>query len=223
MKKYFEILRICPLFNDVSDQNLSAMLSCLNAKVSFYKKKETVIAEGSPARYIGIALSGTLQLERTDYYGNRSLLTTIEPSEIFGESFACANAPQMPVNVTASEDCAVMLIDCKRIISSCTNACEFHNQMIFNLLKIVATKNIKLNQKAEIISKRTTREKLMSYLMIHAKKNASNSFTIPFDRQQLADYLEIDRSGLSAEISKLRDEGVIESKKNWFKIRKETL
>ncbi len=223
MKKYFDVLRKCPLFYNIKDENLDAMLGCLDAKIEFYRKKETIVSEGSPAKYIGIVLSGTVQPERTDYYGNRSILTNIEPSELFGESFACAETQQIPVDIIAAEDTEIMLIDCKKIISPCTNVCSFHNQLIFNLLKVVATKNILLNQKAEITAKRTTREKLLAYLFLHAKKNNSNSFTIPFDRQELADFLEVDRSGLSAEISKLRDEGILESKKNWFKIKKEEI
>lgn len=219
MKKYFEVLRKCPLFDNIKDENLVKMISCLGAKTDTYSKNETILAEGAPAKYIGIVLSGTAQLERTDYYGNRSIVTSLGPSELFGESFACAGSDKMPVAVIASQNCEVMLIDCHRIINSCSNACEFHNQMIFNLLKVVATKNIVLNQKAEIISKRTTREKLMTYLLLQAKINGSNSFTIPYDRQMLADYLEVDRSGLSAEISKLRSEGIIESERNKFKIK----
>ena len=164
MKKYFEILRKCPLFDDIKDENLTDMLICLDAKVSAYRKKETIIEEGEPAKYIGIVLSGTVQLERTDYYGNRSIITTIEPSELFGEAFSCANAKNIPVNAVAAKESVIMLIDCKKITCPCSNACLFHSQMIFNLLKIVATKNIMLNQKAEITSKRTTREKLMTYL-----------------------------------------------------------
>ncbi len=220
MKKYYELLSKCSLFDNIADENLGAMLGCLDVKVKSCAKNEFIFAESSPARYIGILLSGMAQIERTDYYGNRSILTHIEPSELFGESFACASATKIPIDVVASEDCEVMLIDCNKIVGTCSNACSFHQQMIYNLLKIVATKNILLNQKAEITSKRTTREKLMTYLSLHAKKNSSNSFTIPFDRQQLADYLEVDRSGLSAEISKLRREGVLECKKNIFRLLK---
>lgn len=216
MKKYFEILRCCPLFKDIDGENLLAMLNCFGARSVHYGKNETVIAEGDTAGYIGIVLSGGVQIERTDYYGNRSIAAHIEPSELFGESFACADVKEMPVCAVAAENSEILLIDCKRIISPCSNACTFHSQMIFNLLKIVATKNILLNQKAEIISKRTTREKLMAYLLLQAKKHGSRSFTIPYDRQALADYLEVDRSGLSAEIGKLRDEGIIESHRSEF-------
>ena len=111
-----------------------------------------------------------------------------------------------------------MLIDCNHILHTCSNNCGFHQQLIFNLMKDLAVKTLLFHQKIEITSKRTTREKLMTYLLIQAKRVNSNSFDIPFDRQELADYLEVERSGLSAEISKLRQEGILESHKNHFEL-----
>lgn len=218
MKEYFEILRKCSLFNQIEDENLIALLGCLGARVETFGKKYTIIAEGNPAKYIGIVLSGSAQIVRIDYFGNRSIVSGIEPSEIFGEAFACAEVTSVPVTVIANEPCEIMLIDCFRIMHSCSNSCSFHQQMIFNLMRNLATKNIMFHQKIEITSKRSTREKLMTYLMLYAKKVNSNSFDIPFDRQELADYLEVDRSGLSAEISKLRKEGIIESNRKHFKL-----
>lgn len=218
MKEYFEILRKCSLFNQIEDENLIALLGCLGARVETFGKKYTIIAEGNPAKYIGIVLSGSAQIVRIDYFGNRSIVSGIEPSEIFGEAFACAEVTSVPVTVIANEPCEIMLIDCFRIMHSCSNSCSFHQQMILNLMRNLATKNIMFHQKIEITSKRSTREKLMTYLMLYAKKVNSNSFDIPFDRQELADYLEVDRSGLSAEISKLRKEGIIESNRKHFKL-----
>lgn len=218
MKKYFKILRKCSLFNQIEDENLIALLSCLGAKVETYEKKETIIADGNPAKYIGIVLSGSAQIVRIDYYGNRSIVSHIEPSGMFAESFACAEVPSIPVTIVANEPCEIMLVDCYRIMHACSNSCGFHQQMIFNLMKELATKNIMFHQKIEITSKRSTREKLMTYLMLQAKKANSNSFDIPFDRQELADYLEVDRSGLSSEISKLCKEGVIKSSRKHFEL-----
>lgn len=218
MKKYFKILRKCPLFSQIEDENLIGMLYCLGAKVEQFDKKYTVIAEGNPAKYVGIVLSGSVQIERTDYFGNRSILSVAEPSEIFGEAFACAEIPETPISVVAGEPCEIMLIDCNRIMHSCEKSCDFHRQLIFNMMKILAVKNIMFHQKIEITSKRSTKEKLMTYLTLYAKKAGGNSFEIPFDRQELADYLEVDRSGLSAEISKLKRQGIIESHKRHFKL-----
>ncbi|MBQ9993082.1 MAG: Crp/Fnr family transcriptional regulator [Clostridia bacterium] len=218
MKKYFEMLRKCSLFDDVASENLMLMLDCLGAKVVEFEKKYTIIAEGHPARYIGIMLSGSAQVVQVDYYGNRSILSSVQASEVFGEAFACAEMKSIPVTIIANEQCEVMFIDCEKVLHTCKNNCGFHQQLIYNLMKELAVKNIKFHQKIEVTSKRSTRDKLMTYLMLCAKQSGSSSFDIPFDRQALADYLEVDRSGLSAEISKLRREGVIACSKNHFEL-----
>lgn len=218
MKEFFPVLAACPLFDGIHSADLSAMLDCLGAWVSTYRKNQVIFQEGDPANHVGIVLSGAVQIVRQDYYGNCSIVARLQPSELFGESFACAGVPALPVSVAAVEDSRVMLIDCRRITLSCTSACSFHSRIIFNLLKVVATKNLIFNQKIEIISRRTTREKLMAYLMLQAKQNGSNSFTIPYDRQSLADYLGVDRSAMAAEISKLRKDGVIDCRKSHFEL-----
>lgn len=216
MKKYLEILQRCILFDSISEENLLNMLRCIGAKVQQYKKNQTIIMEGQKATHIGIVLSGEVQIMHMDYYGNRSLVTEIYPSQLFGESFVCAEVKSIPISAIASDNSDIILIDGKRIMQSCCNACEFHNQVIFNLLKVIAIKNLIFHQKIDITSKRTTREKLMTYLLQQAKTKNSSSFTIPYDRQELADYLEVDRSGLSSEISKLRAEGILKCKRSQF-------
>lgn len=219
MKAYGKILRRCPLFRDIDDENMIPMLSCLGAEKRSYRKNEVIFSEGSRAEKFGILLSGEAQIVRVDYYGNRSLVGRACQAELVGEAFACAEVESMPVDVVASEDCEVLLVDVKRVTQTCCNACDFHNRIIYNLMKIVAAKNLMFHRKLEIISGRTTRDKLMNYLLFEAKRAGSDSFEIPFDRQELADYLEVDRSGLSAEISKLRREGVLESEKNRFVLK----
>ena len=218
MKKYLEILRKCPLFHQIEDENLIRMLGCLGAKVETFDKKYTIFAEGSPAKYIGIVLSGSAQIIQVDYYGNRSILSGIGPAELFAEAFACAEVNSLPVSVIADDPCEVMFIDCRHILHTCANGCGFHQQLIYNLMKDLASKTISFHQRIEITSKRSTREKLMTYLMLQAKKANSNSFDIPFDRQELADYLEVERSGLSAEIGKMKKEGIFENQKNHFEL-----
>jgi len=218
MNEYFPVLSKCSLFDDIGPQDLSAVLACLGARISDYRKNQIIFQEGDPAKYVGIVLSGAAQIIQEDYYGNRSILARVEPSELFGESFACAGISALPISVTASENCQVMLIDCRRITISCSSACSFHNKMIFNLLRVVATKNLLFHQKLQITSHRTTREKLMAYLLAQAKQADSRSFTIPYDRQALADYLGVDRSAMAAEISKLRRDGVISCEKSRFEL-----
>ena len=218
LKKYLEILKKCPLFDGIEEQSLLRMLDCLGARVDVFDKKYTVFTEGTAAKYIGIVLSGSVQTVLVDYYGNRSIVEESRSGELFAEEFACAEADAMPVSVVASEVSEIMLIDCSHILHTCQNNCGFHQRLIFNLMRGLAKKSMSFHRRIEITSKRTTREKLLTYLSLCAKSAKSTVFEIPFDRQELADYLEVERSGLSAEISKLRAEGIIENKKNVFKL-----
>ena len=218
MKKYFEILKKCPLFFDIREEELLRMLHCLGAEVEKFEKKDTIFAEGIEAREIGVMLSGAAESVSYDYYGNRSIINQINSSDLFGEAFACAEAKALPVSIETVERSEVMLINCSHILHTCSNNCAFHQQMIYNLMKDLAKKTILFHKRIEVTSKRTTRDKLLAYLDIMAKEKNSRSFDIPFDRQELADYLEVERSGLSAEISKLRKEGILESNKKHFKL-----
>lgn len=216
MKDYHPILEKCALFDGIRMEDLSAMMGCIGGRRVHFAKGQPIFREGDPALYVGMVLSGAVRLVREDYYGNRSIVAHLGPSELFGETYACAGISALPVSVVADEDSEVLLMDCRRITVTCSSACAFHSRIIYNLLRLVAVKNLVYDQKIQITSKRSTREKLMAYLLNQAKLQGSNSFLIPYDRQELADYLEVDRSGLSAEISKLRKERILESEKNRF-------
>ena len=216
LKKYLKILKKCPLFFDIEDENLTKMLSCLGAKVDFFDKKYTIFAEDRAAKYVGILLSGTAHVIRNDYYGNRNIISEIVAGQLFGEAFACADVKALPVSIIADEPCEVMLIDASHILHTCHNNCPFHQRMIYNLMRDLAEKTLAFHQKIEILSKPTTSEKLMAYLDLYSKKTGKTEFDIPFDRQELADFLDVDRSGLSVEIGKLKKRGIIEARKNHF-------
>lgn len=218
MKNLHPIMEKCPLFDGILMEDLGSMLGCIGGKQINAAKGEYIFYEGEPAVYVGMVLSGAVRMEREDYYGNRSIVAHIGPAELFGETYACADVAALPISIVADEDCAVLLMDCRRITRTCSHACAFHSRIIFNLLRLVAEKNLVYDQKIQVTSKRSTREKLMAYLLNQAKIQGSSTFRIPYDRQELADYLEVDRSGLSAEISKLRREGILLSEKNQFTI-----
>ena len=218
MKKYIPVLEKCSLFQQIAPEDLAALLGCLGAKVIERGKGEAIFMEGDPVTHVGILLSGSAQITKDDFYGNRSIVASIAPGQLFGETFACAGTPTLPVNVIAMEKSEIMLIDCRRITVSCSSACSFHNRIIFNLLHVMAAKNLMFQRKIDITSQRTTREKLMAYLLEQAKQQNSSRFIIPFDRQALADYLGVERSALSAEISKLKKDGIIETNKSFFEL-----
>ncbi len=220
MLEYIGILEKCPLFDGISAAEYPKMLSCLHAKTRNYRKNEVIFTEGEKVRYIGVVLHGSVQISRTDYFGNRSILATVETAELFGESFACAEVAAIPICAEAQTDTTVLLLEFQKLADTNAPVCGLHGKLIFNLLKITASKNLLLHQKLEITAKRTTKEKLMAYLLLQAKKADSRCFTVPFDRQALADYLEVDRSGLSVEIGKLRRAGVLKCSKNRFELLK---
>lgn len=216
MRENLPILRACPLFEGIREADLMGMLGCLGAVPMNVKKGQNVFSEGDQAVRVGIVLEGKLLLLREDYFGNRSIFGQVLPGQLFGETYAFSHAQSLPVTVSAEEDSRLLLLDSRRITTCCSNACEFHNRVIYNLLRLVADKNLLLHQKIQITSQRTTAEKLMAYLSHQAKLHNSPTFTIPYDRQALADYLEVDRSGLSTEIGKLKKQGILSCEKNRF-------
>ena len=220
MENITPILQTCPLFDGIRPEDLTGMMGCLGARHIRPGKGEILFREGDDTKFVGVVLSGSVYLLREDYYGSRSILAHIGPTRIFGEAYAFSGAASLPVSVVAEEDSHILLLDSRRITTCCSNACEFHNRLIYNLLRLVSTSNLMLHQKIRIISRRTTREKLLAYLAHRAKELGTSSFSVPYDRQALADYLEVDRSGLSAEISKLRREGVLDCQRSHFRLLK---
>ena len=218
MEKYFPILLSSPLFRGIAEEDVRRMLTCLGARAMQYARREAILCEGAPASYIGLVLSGTVHIAEEGLDGNRTIVESVQAGEMFLEAFACASAPALPVEAVAAEDSIVLLLDADRILHTCHHHCGHHEAMIFNLMRNMARKTLDLHEKISVTSRRTTREKLLSYLTACAKRTGARSFSIPFDRQELADYLEVDRSGLSAEIGKLRREGVLESHKRSFKL-----
>lgn len=218
MEKYYNILSATPLFAGISCGELASMLSCLGARVVNVAKGDPVFLEGDPAEFLGLVLEGSVQIVRDDYYGNRSIMAYAGEGELFAESFVCAKVDTMPVSCYALRDSKVMLFACQKMLTVCSNACRFHNQLVKNLLQVVAQKNLNLSRKIQFMSQKTTREKLMAYLLDCAKRTGSSEFVIPFDRQTLADYLSVERSAMSAELSKLRRDGILESTGAHFRL-----
>lgn len=216
MEKIHPVLLSSPLFSGIAPEDLTGLLHCLGGRTLFVPKGGTVLSEGSEANDMGIVLSGGVQMIRDDYYGNRSIVAHMGQGELFAESYACAGIPELPISVVATQDSQILLLEARRVTKTCCNACAFHNRIIFNLLQLVAEKNLVFHRKIHVTAQRTTREKLMAYLLGEAKARGTNRFTIPYDRQALADYLDVDRSGLSTEIGKLRKEGVLECHRSTF-------
>ena len=216
MKKYIEILKRTQLFSGVSDTEISAMLNCLQAKLLTFQKGDYVFREGERIDNITVLVKGKLLVQHDDFWGNRNIINVIRVGEMFGEAYVAPESGSLLNDVIAEEDSAVIFFDVRRIRTVCSTACRFHSMVIQNLFFAISEKNRKLVQKIGHMSKRSTRAKLLSYLSEEAKRQNSSHFTIPFTRQQLADFLCVDRSAMSNELCKMRDEGLLQFAKNQF-------
>jgi CRP-like cAMP-binding protein len=177
-----------------------------------------IYCAGETVTRVGEVVSGRVHIMKEDFWGNRSILEEFGPGRLFGETYAAAPPSPLEVNVMAAEPCEVLFLDIRRIMTTCSSACRFHARLIRNLLSVTAQKNLLLTRKMGYMARRTTREKLLAYLSAQSQRSGRAAFEIPFDRQQLADYLSVDRSAMSKELCKLRDEGVIKFRKNKFEL-----
>lgn len=213
MEKYIDIVLETPLFDGMTPNEALQLLKVCAASRRSYDEGEAVFLAGERPGLAGIVLEGRVIIVKEDFYGNRNIIAAAGQGQLFGEAFAFADMHELPVSVFAAKRSEILLMDCRKILTGAPSG-----RAALNMLKTVSNKNIILNAKIEIMSKRTTREKLLAYLSDAATKAGSGEFTIPFDRQGLADFLSVDRSAMSAELSKLRRSGIIDFKKNKFKI-----
>lgn len=214
-------MKNCLLFKNLNEQQLKSMQACFQPMIKQYSKNELILDEYSTIHAIGIVLSGMIQLEQIDIYGNRHIVNILGANEVFLESFVCANVSKMPMQIVALQQSEIMFIDYHHLMNPCSKACSFHTQIIQNLVFILANKNLNFHLKLQIVSKKSTKDKLLAYLNMEARKQNSLKIVIPYDRKQLADYLGVDRSGLSQEISKLVKANKLKSNKHFFEIMKE--
>ena len=219
MKEFFPVLHAAPLFSGISDEELAAMLSCLEARIDAFPKGARLLRAGDTVEEVGLVLAGSALVVQEDIWGNRSILSKIGPGQTFAEVFACAPGSVLNVSVEAESAVAVMFLHIRRVLNVCPSACSHHSQIIRNLLGELAEKNLRLNEKLTHMGQRTTRAKLMSYFSAEAQRRDSYEFDIPFSRQQLADYLGVERSGLSMELGKMRREGLLDFHKSHFLLK----
>ncbi len=216
MKKFFPIICSSQLFSGISENELTAMISCLDTKTVDFSKEEFILRVGDKINSIGLVLSGSVLIVQDDIWGNRNILSKVGAGQTFATAFACAPDFPLNVDVIAETPVSIMFLNVKRILNACPSACAHHNKIIQNILGELAEKNLRFSEKLEHMGQRTTRSKVMSYLSAQARRFSTYEFDIPFSRQQLADYLGVERSGLSLELSKMRQEGLIDFHKSHF-------
>ena len=227
MDRHLPVISRSSLFDGIDHNDLEALLHCLGARARRYPRGSAVLRVGDVTTCMGLVLEGAVRLEKEDYWGNRSILTEVSQGQAFGEAYACqfqeaadapaAQRPGIPVSVVATQRAVVLFLEVSRVLSLCPSACPFHARLVRNLVGILAERSLALTEKIQHLSQRRLREKLLSYLSDAALGQKEGEFTIPYNRQELADYLSVDRSALSSELCRLRREGVLECCKNRFR------
>lgn len=221
MKQFLPVLRRCAFFSGMEEHEILAVLHCVNAYEVRKQKGEYIFRAGDSTDVMGLVLSGTVFIIQEDIWGHRNILSKCHTGDFFGEPYAAKPGSLLNISVTANEDCEVLMLNVKRLLSSCSSACDHHQRLIRNLVSVLANKVLILNEKITHISKRTTREKILSYLSQEAQRQGSLSFDIPYDRQQMADYLCVERAAMSVELSKLQKEGKLKTNRKHFELTAE--
>lgn len=215
--KNMQILQTSPLWKDIQQDDRTQLLGCLGASRAEYGKKSTIWSSGDLVPRMGLILSGEIRILMEDLEGRQNVLANISSPDLFGEVFALAGA-QSPVTVYTESGAEVLFLDIQRVTSICKDSCSFHRQFVWNLLELVARKNVALNQKIQCVGQRTTKEKISAFLSMYQTREGRNPFEIPFNRSEMADYLCVDRSALSQVLAQMQDEGLIEYHKNEFRL-----
>lgn len=204
------------LFRGISQEELQTMLHCLQAAEKTYDRGETIFCCGQPIRQLGLVLSGSVMIQRDDLWGNSSLIGRVETGQIFGEVYACIPGEALLVDVIAAEKSKVLFLEIQRVMQTCCHDCGFHHTLVRNLMQIMSQKSLQLSRRILYTSPKTIRGRLLTFFSDQVQEAGSCTVTIPFSRQQLADYLSVDRSALSAELSKMQKDGILTYEKNTF-------
>lgn len=218
MENNLNDISLLPIFYGIKKEDLLSMFKCLGAYSKIYSKNELIYIENQKIRYIGIILSGKVHMVKEDINGNKSIVLCLEEGEIFGETFACGNDLSSSVTFIANKKCNIIFIPFHKVIHSCKMTCTFHHRLIENMVNLISRKNILLMNKIDAVSKKNLRDKILTYLYSQSELFKNNEFTIPLGRVELADYLCTDRSALTRELNNMKEEGIIDFHKNFFKI-----
>lgn len=206
------------IFQGISKDDLKCLISCIGIQIRKYKKGEFISIESDEVKWINVVISGTVYMIKEDIWGNETLLAVIKDSQIFGETFASSENPVSSVTFCAARETDVLLIPFHRIMHTCTTACVFHHRVIENMVLLISEKNKLLMEKLEIISQKSLRKKLLLFLSIQSRVQGCREFTVDMGRSELANYLCVDRSALSRELSAMKHDGIIDYRKNSFKL-----
>ncbi|WP_077074796.1 Crp/Fnr family transcriptional regulator [Aedoeadaptatus urinae] len=204
------------LFRGISESEIEELLLCLGAHERKFQKVDVIFRAGSPVDEFGLVLSGSVNIVVNLYWGNSIIFGHVGKGEVFSENYAAVPGKELLCDVVACEDTRVLFLKMQSVMTTCRKGCAYHNRIIQNMLRISAQKNLNMSSRMMHTASKSLRERLLSYFSEQALERGSAHFTIPFNRQQLADYLAVNRSAMSNELSKMQEEGLITFRKNEF-------
>lgn len=218
MEQYYPVLRNCALFRGIDEKDYAHLLDCLGIIMKSYDAQEYIFLAGDKVNYVGVVLNGVLEIVKENIAGNKHIIAFLGPSDLFAEGIVCTVSRISPVTVQANEPVKVLFIPYERVITSCGNSCSFHINLIQNMMVVLGEKNVHLNRKLELLTLKGMREKLASFLLGVSNERASNMFQVKLNRTEMADYLNVSRTSMCRELSRMRDEGLIDYYGQSFKI-----
>lgn len=216
MEEYLHLVKKSPLFYGITDDELYTLLKCCAGERILYEDGESIFRMGESVNKVMILLKGKAEVVQENFWGCQETVYCVREGEVFGEAYSCARTPVLPVCVTARGPCEALFLNYQRMITFCPMACDFHTRFIHNMLRLMSERNVKLESKLEHVCRKNTREKLLSYLSQQAMARGSRDFDIPHNRKELAEYLCVDRSAMSNELGKMRDEGILDFQRRHF-------
>lgn len=220
MEQYLFVLRNTPFFQGMTEEEILSVLHCVSATVIERKKGEYIFRVGDSTENMGLVLSGAVLSVQEDLWGHRNIMHRTGVGEYFAEPFAATPGSLLNVSVVAEEDAKIMLLGMGRLLKACPNACAHHGRLIRNLVSVMSQKMLSMNDKITHMAKRSTRDKILSYLSAESMRQGKLNFTIPYDRQQLADYLCVERAAMTVELGKLQREGYLKTNRSYFELLK---
>ena len=218
MEEFIGLLSKCALFKNVKEEDLGSLLSCLNSYTKNYKDEEYIFFAGNEINYVGVILSGSAEIIKENLAGSRHIMAFLGPAHIFAEGIVCTPKRISPVTLRVKEDSKILFIPYERIIKSCGNTCNFHVQLIQNMMMILGQKNFNLNSKIELLTLKGMREKIAAYLLTESKNSNSLSFQIVPNRNELAEYLNVSRTSMCRELARMKELNILDYYQNSFKI-----
>lgn len=219
MRDYVKELNGMDLFGKIREQEICSVLNCLGAAAREYKKGEFIFLEGAYLDCIGAVMRGSVQMIKEDVWGQKSILLTLERGEVFGESFVCGDRKGTTVSFLAASDCRILLMNFHRVMKTCSAACVYHQRLVENMVTLLARKNVQLMDKMEIISKKSIRGRILTWMSQQVQEQGDRRFISPLGRLELADYLCVDRSALTRELGRMQEEGLLDYDKNLFELK----